>query len=89
MRRVPCFLSTAGCGFLLVMMLTSLVTDAAAQDHSTIDGKQQPLPGGSSLLLNENAYYSTGRIDLPVGADTQIRQTKRDVMIAVVGGGSS
>jgi hypothetical protein len=41
----------------------------------------------SSLLLDENPYYSTAKIDLPVDADTQIRQTKRDVVIAVVGGG--
>jgi hypothetical protein len=69
-------------------MLTSLVTNAAAQDQSTIDAKRQPSPPGvSSLLLDENAYYSAAMIDLPVGADTQIRQIKRDVVIAVVGGG--
>jgi hypothetical protein len=62
-------------------MLTSLVTNAAAQDQSTIDAKQQPSPPGvSSLLLDENAYYSAAMIDLPVGADTQIRQIKRDVV---------
>ena len=69
-------------------MLTSLVTNAAAQDQSTIDAKRQPSPPGvSSLLLDENAYYSAAMIDLPVGADTQIRQIKRDVVIAVVGRG--
>jgi hypothetical protein len=74
-------------GLLLPTMLTSLVTNAAAQDQSTIDAKQQPSPPGlSSLLLYENAYYSAAMIDLPVGADTQIRQIKRDVVIAVVGG---
>jgi hypothetical protein len=69
-------------------MLTSLVTNAAAQDQSTIDAKQQPSPGVSSLLLDENAYHSLAMIDLPVGTDTQIRQIKRDVVIAVVGGGA-
>jgi hypothetical protein len=69
-------------------MLTSLVTNAAVQDQSTIDAKQQPSPPGvSSLLLDENAYYSAAMIDLPVGAGTQIREIKRDVVIAVVGGG--
>lgn len=43
--------------------------------------------GSVRLLLDENAYYSAAMIDLPVGADTQIRQIKRDVVIAVVGGG--
>jgi hypothetical protein len=85
-RRVLCFLSTAGCGLLLATMLTSLVTNAAAQDQSTIDAKQQLSPGVSSLLLDGNAYYSAAMIDLPFGADTQIRQIKRDVVIAVVGG---
>jgi len=84
---VLCFLSTAGCGLLLATMLTSLVTNAAAQDQSTIDAKQQLSPGVSSLLLDGNAYYSAAMIDLPFGADTQIRQIKRDVVIAVVGGG--
>jgi hypothetical protein len=86
-RRVLCFLSRAGCGLLLATMLTSLVTNAAAQDQSTIDAKQQLSPGVSSLLLDGNAYYSAAMIDLPFGADTQIRQIKRDVVIAVVGGG--
>jgi hypothetical protein len=59
----------------------------SGQDHSTVDAKQQLLPGVSSLLLDENACYSTAKIDLPVGADAQMRQTKRDLVIAVVGGG--